>query len=75
MQKTTSAEETVEAKRRFEVCAENCGVKVLHHHADNGIFADDKFRKQQIGQRTLLAKEGVERIFEDYSKCASGKKR
>jgi hypothetical protein len=38
MQKTQSAEETVEAKHAFERLAASHGVKVEHYHADNGIF-------------------------------------
>ena len=38
LQKTCSAEETIEAKRAFEQYAENRGVRVQAYHADNGIF-------------------------------------
>ena len=42
LQKTCSAEETIEAKRAFEQYAENRGVKVQAYHADNGIFKAKK---------------------------------
>ena len=38
LQKTCSAEETIEAKRSFKQYAENRGVRVQVYHADNGIF-------------------------------------
>ena len=38
LQKSTSGEETVEAKKAFERYCAQRGVKVLHYHADNGIF-------------------------------------
>jgi hypothetical protein len=48
LQKTTSADETVEAKQAFERFASANGVKVLHYHADNGIFADNQARTMLI---------------------------
>ena len=45
LQKSTGAEETVEAKEAFELIAETHGVTVQHYHADNGVFADNKFRQ------------------------------
>ena len=43
LQKTCSAEETIEAKRAFEQYAENRGVRVPAYHADNGIFKAKKW--------------------------------
>ena len=43
LQKTCSAEETIEAKRAFEQYAENRGVRVQAYHADNGIFKAKKW--------------------------------
>ena len=54
LQKTCTAEETIEAKGAFERYAENRGVKVQAYHADNGIFKAKKWveecrqRKQDI---------------------------
>jgi hypothetical protein len=38
LQKTASAEETVEGKKAFEAFARRHGVRVSNYHADNGIF-------------------------------------
>jgi hypothetical protein len=38
LQKTASAEETVEGKKAFEAYASRQGVKIQNYHADNGIF-------------------------------------
>ena len=54
LQKTCSAEETIEAKRAFERYAEHRGVIVRAYHADNGIFKAKKWveecqlRKQDL---------------------------
>ena len=54
LQKTCSAEETIEAKRAFERYAEHRGVTVWAYHADNGIFKAKKWveecqlRKQDL---------------------------
>ena len=55
LQRSTSAEETVEAKLRFEQFARGHGVNhIKHYHADNGIFADNLFRKAVAeGKQTL----------------------
>ncbi len=42
-QKSTTAEETVQAKEAFERYAKTHGVTVKHYHADNGIFAEAEF--------------------------------
>jgi hypothetical protein len=38
LQKSTSAEETVEGKKAYEAFARSHGVSILQYHADNGIF-------------------------------------
>ena len=38
LQKTASAEETIEGKRASEAAARRHGVRIRHYHADNGIF-------------------------------------
>ena len=38
LQRTTSADETLDAKEAFERYAYQHGVKILHYHADNGRF-------------------------------------
>ena len=44
-QKSTTADETVQAKEAFERYAKTHGVTVRHYHADNGIFAEAGFVK------------------------------
>ena len=53
LQKGLTSDETVEAKQAFEQYANDHGVKIRHYHADNGRFADNKWRKdcQEKGQR------------------------
>jgi hypothetical protein len=43
LQQTLSSEDTVQAKRAFKTFAYTHGVKIHHHHADNGHFADNAF--------------------------------
>ena len=43
LQKTCSAEETIEAKRAFEQYAENRGVRIQAYNTDNGIFKAKKW--------------------------------
>ena len=52
VQESTSATDTVEAKKRFEQFCNDRGVQVKHYHADNGIFASKGFRDevQRCGQ-------------------------
>ena len=38
LQKTQSGNETLDAKRAFERLCERNGVRVMHYHADNGVF-------------------------------------
>jgi hypothetical protein len=46
LQTSTSAEETVAGKLAFERFAKSNGVATIkHYHADNGIFADNLFRR------------------------------
>jgi hypothetical protein len=54
LQKSTSAAETIEAKRAFERYADVHGVKVRHYHADNGIFAEAEFVKAvEVDQQSI----------------------
>jgi hypothetical protein len=54
LQKSTSAAETVEAKKAFERYAKVHGVQVRHYHADNGIFAEAEFRKAvEVDQQSI----------------------
>ena len=57
LQKTASAEETVEGKRAFEAFAKRHGVKIENYHADNGIFKAIKWVEacRQDGQGVTYA--------------------
>jgi len=65
LQKTTSAEETIEGKSKFEAYASSNGVEVQHYHADNGVFADNKFRQAVITSRQTLSFCGVNAHFQN----------
>ena len=43
LQKTASADETIEGKKAFEAYCKQHGVEVKHYHADNGIFRANKW--------------------------------
>ena len=59
LQKTCSAEETIEAKRAFEQYAENRGVRVRAYHADNGIFKAKKWVEECRQRKQDLTFAGV----------------
>jgi len=65
LQKTTSADETIEGKEKFEAYAASCGVNVSHYHADNGIFADNKFRQAVRDSQQTLSFCGVNAHFQN----------
>jgi hypothetical protein len=64
-QKTTTADETIEGKERFEAWAATHGITVSHYHADNGIFADNKFRKAVNTSKQTLSFCGVNAHFQN----------
>ena len=59
LQKTCSAEETIEAKRAFEQYADNRGVRVKAYHADNGIFKAKKWVEECQQRKQDLTFAGV----------------
>ncbi|MDA3833359.1 MAG: reverse transcriptase domain-containing protein [Spirochaetales bacterium] len=61
VQESTSAEDTIEGKRKFEQFCFERGVKVQHYHADNGIFASRGFREevQRCGQKLTFCGVGA----------------
>ena len=65
VQKTTSAAETIESKRQFEAYAASCGVTIEHYHADNGVFADNKFRESVAAMNQTLSFCGVNAHFQN----------
>ena len=59
VQRTQSAEETLEAKTAFERHAAIHGVQVLHYHSDNGIFASQAWRTACANSNQGLTFAGV----------------
>ena len=59
LQKTCSAEETIEAKRAFEQYAENRGVRVQAYHADNRIYKAKKWIEECQQRKQDLTYVGV----------------
>ena len=59
LQKTCSAEETIEAKRAFEKYAANQGVMIQAYHADNGIFKAKMWMEECHQQKQNLTFAGV----------------
>ena len=64
LQRSTSAADTIEAKERFEAWADTHGVAIMHYHADNGIFADNQFRKAVRDKGQRLTFSGVNAHFQ-----------
>ena len=52
LQKTASAEETIEGKRAFEAIARREGVRIENYHADNGVFRANEWDAEckRLGQ-------------------------
>ena len=65
VQKTNTAEETLEAKAVFEKLAATHGVKVRHYHADNGVFVAKAWRKACTEQGQGLTFAGVNAHFQN----------
>ena len=59
LQKTCSAEESIEAKRAFEQYAANRGVRVQAYYADNGIFKAKKWIEECQKRKQNLTFAGV----------------
>jgi hypothetical protein len=65
LQKTTNAAKTIQAKEAFERYARSHHVTVRHYHADNGRFADNKFREAVAKQGQTLSFCGVNAHFQN----------
>jgi hypothetical protein len=65
LQKSTNAEETVQAKKSFEILAATYGVRILHYHADNGRFAENKFKEAINDARQTISFCGVNAHFQN----------
>ena len=59
MQKTQSAEETLEAKKAFEKHSASHGVKVMNYHADNGTFMSRAWKNNCLSAHQGLTFTGV----------------
>ena len=64
-QKTTSAQETIEAKHAFERFAKSHGVMVKHYHADNGRFAEKRFMSEVANAGQTISFCGVNAHFQN----------
>jgi hypothetical protein len=65
LQKTTNADETIDAKEQFERYARLYGMAVRHYPADNGRFADNKFREAVAKEGQSLTFCGVNAYFQN----------
>ena len=64
LQKTQSAQETIEGKRLFENMAARHGIRILHYHADNGIFVSKAWKDDCDSQRQGMSYSGVNAHFQ-----------
>ena len=64
LQKTQTAEETLEGKELFERKAAICGVRILRYHADNGIFAAAAWKKACTDKGQSYSYSGVNAHFQ-----------
>ena len=65
LQKSTSAEETIEAKKSWERYAADHGVTVKHYHADNGRFAENAFMESVAKSMQTISFCGVNAHFQN----------
>ena len=65
LQRSTSSEETVEAKRAFESFCATKHVRVLHYHADNGRFQDKVFMSHLHEKGQTISFCGVNAHFQN----------
>jgi hypothetical protein len=56
---STTSEETLQAKRAYEIFPESHGVKPTHYHADNGRFSDSLWREDILKKGQRLTFSGV----------------
>jgi hypothetical protein len=60
-----TAEETLKAKKAYEIHAESFGVRIKQYHADNGRFQDIAFKEHCIEQGQRLTYCGVNAHFQN----------
>ena len=58
-QTSLTAEQTLKAKRLFELQAKGCGVVVKHYHSDNGVFNSKLFKSDMELLEQKFTKSGV----------------
>ena len=64
LQKTQTAEETLRGKTAFERHSRLYGVKILHYHADNGIFASQPWKDACDEGKQSYSYSGVNAHFQ-----------
>jgi hypothetical protein len=64
LQKTQSTEETLKGKAAFERHCQLMGRKVLHYHADNGIFASKGWKDSCTDSGQTFTYSGVNAHFQ-----------
>jgi len=65
LQRSTSSDETLEAKRAFESFCATRNVKILHYHADNGRFQDKAFMCDLHSKGQTISFCGVNAHFQN----------
>jgi len=65
LHKSTSVEETIQGKEKFEAYTASCNVQVVHYHADNGIFANNKFGQAVSNAKQTLSFCGIITHFQN----------
>jgi hypothetical protein len=59
LQRDTSSEETLRAKKEFELLARSYGVNIIQYHSDNGRFVDSAWWNDAIQQGQRMTMCGV----------------
>jgi hypothetical protein len=67
LQKTQSAEETLQGKAAFERHSQLYGVKILHYHSGTGIFASKPWKDACKEQKQSYSYSGVNAHFQSIS--------
>ena len=65
LQSFTDTEETLKAKRAFQVYSESLGVKILHYYADNDRFTDKRFMHAVTTEGQYISFCGVNSHFQN----------
>jgi hypothetical protein len=73
LQKSTNAQETVEAKYAFERWSNSHGVNIKHYHADNGLFTENVFMADVARKGQTISFCGVNAHFPEWKSGATYK--